>query len=314
MNLVDHQQVAARLDWSALIAALRESLAARRIEAPPRQMLSIPMPGGGTASLLIMPAWEAGQAIGVKVVTFLPENADKGLATINAGYLLFDGATGQAVAAIDGDALTERRTAATSALAADYLARRDASVLMICGTGQVASVLAAAHASVRRYSRILIWGRNGDKAQDCARKIARLGLPAEACEDLEQGCRAADVVSSATAATQPFIRGEWLREGSHLDLIGAFKPDMRECDSLCVTQARIFVDGREGALLAGDLADPVAEGLFNPARIAGDISDLASGALAGRRSDRERTLFKSVGLSAEDLIAARLAAEDKRHP
>lgn len=314
MQLVDHLEVAERLGWEKLIDRLREGFAAERIEAPDRQILTIPLPDGQSASLLLMPAWEAGRSIGVKVVTFFPQNAAKGQPTINAGYLLFDGDNGRALAAIDGDAMTERRTAATSALAADYLARPDARVLLICGTGQVAATLAAAHASIRDYDRILVWGRSADKARARADEIRAAGLPGELCLDLEAGCRSADVISSATAATKPFLRGAWIGEGTHLDLIGAFKGDMRECDTQAITQARVFVDGHSGALLSGDLADPVAEGQFNPARIAGDIVDLTRGTVQGRRSPSERTVFKSVGLSAEDLIAATLAAESGLAP
>jgi len=303
MQVFDHAAVEAALDWPGLIAALRDGFASGAAVAPARQSLAIELPGGETATLLVMPAWEGGRAIGVKVVTFFPGNAAKGQATINAGYLLFDGADGHCVAAIEGDALTARRTAAASALAADYLARREARVLTVVGTGQLAMAVAEAHSAVRRYERILIWGRSPEKAARVAGALAAQGLPAEAAADLEAACRAADVVSSVTASTQPMIRGAWLRPGSHLDLIGAFKADMRESDTLAVTQARVFVDGRPGALLAGDLAQPVAEGAFDPAAIVADLADLARGA-RGRRDETERTLFKSVGLSQEDLLAA----------
>lgn len=307
MKLIDHHTVADRLPWPRLIEALREDFAGGMTEAPARQVLSIALPDGGTASLLVMPAWQGGKAIGLKAVTFFPDNAAKGKPTINAGYLLFDGADGAALAAVDGDSMTERRTAATSALAADHLARRDAKVLLVCGTGQVASVLAEAHASVRAYEKIMIWGRSPEKAAKRAAELAAAGLPATLCCDLEAGCRAADVVSCATASTTPLILGKWLAEGTHLDLIGAFKADMRESDTQAITQARVFVDGRDGAMLSGDLAAPAAEGVFAAGDIAGDLAEVVRGT-AGRGSDAERTVFKSVGLSSEDLVAAMLAA------
>lgn len=303
MRVYDHAAVEAGLSWPGLIDALRAGFARGAVVAPARQSLTIDLPGGESATLLVMPAWEGGQAVGVKVVTFYPGNSARGKATINAGYLLFDGEDGHFVAAMDGDALTGRRTAAASALAAGYLARPDARVLTVVGTGQLAASVAEAHATVRAYERILIWGRSADKAAQVAEALRAKGLPAEAEDDLEAACRAADVVSSVTASTRPMIRGEWLGEGSHLDLIGAFKADMRESDTLAVTQARVFVDGRAGALLAGDLAQPVAEGAFDPAAIIADLTELTRGAV-GRRDDRDRTLFKSVGLSQEDLLAA----------
>lgn len=309
MQLHDHDAVAARLDWPRLIEALRRGFGADgAVQAPDRQVLTIDQPDGTTASLLIMPAWQAGHAIGVKVVTFLPGNAAAGRPTINAGYLLFDGADGRLLTAMDGDMLTARRTAAASALAADYLARADVRRLLVCGTGQLAASVAEAHAAIRQYDRVLVWGRNPDKARAIAAQLQTRGLPAEAQEDLETACRTADVISCVTASTRPFIRGEWLAEGSHLDLIGAFRPDMRESDDLALTGARVYVDGRAGALLAGDLAQPIAAGRFAPDMIEGDLGQLVRGEAAGRQDGRQRTLFKSAGLSQEDLLAAMLVA------
>jgi ornithine cyclodeaminase len=304
MQVFGHEEIEARLDWPGLIAALRQDFAAAATTAPARQVLDIELPGGEIASLLIMPAWEGGKAIGVKVVTFFPGNAAKGKATINAGMLMFDGADGHFTAALDGDAITARRTAAASALAADYLARKDARTLLVVGTGQLALSVAEAHACVRGYDHVLIWGRSAQKAQNVADTLSARGLPAAPCTDLETGCRAADVITSVTASTMPMIKGAWLKPGSHLDLIGAFKSDMRESDSAAITDAQVFVDGRAGAILAGDLAQPIAEGTFHPDRIAADLTELAQGTHPGRQSETERTVFKSVGLSQEDLTAA----------
>lgn len=306
MSVLDHAAVDERLGWSELVDALRRAFAAGAVEVPARQVLSIPMPDGQTASLLIMPAWESGRAIGVKAVTFFPGNAAAGKATINAGYLLFDGGDGRLKAVVDGDALTAWRTAAASALAADYLARRDARVLLVAGTGQLARAVGEAHASVRPYERVLVWGRSPEKAAVVVEALIAAGLPAEVCVDLEAGCRAADVVTTVTASTEPLIRGAWLRPGSHLDLIGAFKADMRESDTEAIAGARVFADGVEAALLTGDIAVPLAENAITEDHIAGDLASLCRGG-AGRLGDRERTVFKSAGLALEDLVAAQLA-------
>ncbi|PBB51908.1 MULTISPECIES: ornithine cyclodeaminase family protein [Mesorhizobium] len=303
MQLFDHAEIDARLDWAGLIEELRANFAAARTVAPVRQVLEIDLPNGDKATLLIMPAWEGGRAIGVKVVTFFPGNTARGKPTISAGMLMFDGADGQFTAALDGDALTARRTAAASALAADYLARKDVQTLFVVGTGQLALSVAQAHASVRAYTRVLIWGRSGEKARSLAAALVGRGLPAENCEDIESGCRLADVISSVTASTMPIIRGGWLREGSHLDLIGAFKADMRESDTAAITGARVFVDGRAGAILAGDLAQPIAEGAFLAEDIVADLTELAQGHPV-RLNEISRTVFKSAGLSQEDLAAA----------
>jgi len=308
-RLISHKGVEAALDWAPLIAELRRWYRADNVEAPERQVLSIPQPDGSTATLLVMPAWVPGDAIGLKTVTFFPQNAAKGLPTINAGYLLFDGATGQLRAALDGDALTARRTAAASALAADCLARRDARHLVIAGTGQLALAVAQAHCAVRDYASVQVWGRSPQKAAAIAADLAALGLPAEATENLEAACRSADVVSTVTAATQPVIRGAWLREGSHLDLIGAFKADMRESDDQAIIQAELFLDLRSGASLAGDLAQPLEAGIITPAHILADLSELCRGDHPGRSSDQARTVFKSAGMALQDLAAASLAAD-----
>ncbi|WP_172327204.1 ornithine cyclodeaminase family protein [Mangrovicoccus sp. HB161399] len=307
MEFLDHDDLSERLDWGALIGALAEVLGRGAVEAPPRHVHQMKMPDGTEASLLLMPAWEGGRAAGVKVVTFFPGNAGKGLPTINAGYLMFDGATGQMRAVLEGDALTSRRTAAASALAARYLAREDAQRLLVVGTGQLAMGVAEAHSAVRPYDDISIWGRSPEKAAAIAAALAENGLPAKVCTDLEAGVRAAGTVSCVTASTVPLVLGEWLSEGSHLDLIGAFKADMRESDTAAISQASLFVDGRPGALLAGDLAQPIAEGAFGEDHIRADLPELIRGTHPGRTSPAERTVFKSVGLSAEDLAAAVLA-------
>lgn len=309
MQMLDHAAIDARMDWPALIAALRAAFARNAITAPPRQTLTIDLPDGQTASLLLMPAWEAGKAIGVKVVTFFPGNAAQGKATINAGYLLFDGADGRMQAVLDGDALTARRTAAATALAADYLARPDARVLLVAGTGQLSEAAALAHSAVRRYDRVLIWGRTTDKAQQIVARLKAQGLAAETCLDLEAGARGADVICTVTASTVPLIRGDWLRPGSHLDLIGAFKPDMRECDTQAIVQAEIFVDSRAGALLAGDLAQPLAAGAITDTDVLADLAELVQGRHPGRRDATARTVFKSAGMALEDLAAAMLAQD-----
>ncbi|WP_282078796.1 ornithine cyclodeaminase family protein [Epibacterium ulvae] len=304
---IGHLALEEALDWPALIDQLRDWYSSDAVSAPDRQVLTIDQPDGSEASLLIMPAWVPGQSIGVKVVTFFPANAGKGCATINAGYLLFDGETGQMQAALDGDTLTARRTAAASALAASYLARKDAKRLVVVGTGQLAQSVAAAHCAVRDYDAVTIWGRNLEKANLVANALRADGLPAQVSDDLEAACRSADVVSTVTASTTPIVLGDWISEGTHLDLIGAFKPDMRESDDLAMTQSQIFVDARAGASLAGDLAQPLGDGLIKPDSILADLTELCQGVHLGRTDDMARTVFKSAGMALQDLAAADLA-------
>ncbi|WP_299850944.1 ornithine cyclodeaminase family protein [uncultured Roseovarius sp.] len=307
-DLLDHAQLETALDWDALIAELRNWFIRNAVEAPPRQVLSMPQPDGSEASLLIMLAWVPGQSIGVKVVTFFPENAQHGRPTINAGYMLFDGATGQMRAVMDGDVLTARRTAAASALAADYLARKDAARLLIVGTGQLSRSLAMAHARQRDYSEIAIWGRNRDSATHVAQDLCDAGLPARATDTLDAACASACVISAATASTKPLIEGRWLQPGTHLDLVGSFREDMRESDDEAVSRARLFVDNHESAARSGDLAQPAKAGLIDLMQVEADLAELCQGRHPGRSSDADITLFKSAGMSLEDLAAAELAA------
>ncbi|AKO95420.1 putative ornithine cyclodeaminase, mu-crystallin-like protein [Marinovum algicola DG 898] len=306
--MIGHDALEAGLGWPELIAQLRDWYRSDAVTAPDRQVLSIAQPDGSEASLLIMPAWVPGARIGVKVVSFFPANAAKGRPTINAGYLLFDGETGQMKAALDGDALTARRTAAASALAAGYLARRDAAHLLVVGTGQLSRAVAEAHCTTRSYDRVSIWGRSRDKAAAVAAELAQAGVPAEVAEDLEATCRAADVISTVTASTRPIIRGDWLKPGSHLDLIGAFKGDMRESDDQAIAQAQVFVDLRAGAMLAGDLSQPLDAGRIEPGHIRADLAELCQQRHPGRSDAAARTVFKSAGMALQDLAAADLAA------
>ena len=307
MQMIGEHELAERLGWPELIGAIETELKAGRVTSPERSNISIPMPGGGMSNLLVMPAWVEGESLGVKLVTFFPENGAKGLSTINASYALFSGADGRLQAVIEDDELTARRTAAASALAARFLARRDAGRLLVVGTGQLSAKVAAAHASVRSYERIEIYGRSVDKAQTVVAALAAQGITAHVAKDLGAAVGAADVISSVTSSTMPLILGADVKPGTHVDLIGAFKDDMRESDDALVGKASLFVDFRPGATKAGDLAQPLAAGLISEADIKADLADLARGTHGGRTSDDEITFFKSAGFSLLDLAAARLA-------
>ncbi len=307
MQMIGEHELAERLGWPELIGAIETELKAGRVTSPERSNIAIPMPGGGTSNLLVMPAWVEGESLGVKLVTFFPENGAKGLSTINASYALFSGADGRLQAVIEGDELTARRTAAASALAARFLARQDAKRLLVVGTGQLSAKVAAAHASVRSYERIEIYGRSAEKAEAVVAALAGEGVSAHVARDLDAAVAAADVISSVTSSTVPLIRGAHVKPGTHVDLIGAFKDDMRESDDALVTKASLFVDFRPGAMKAGDLAQPLAAGLIAEADIRADLAELATGKHSGRASDEEITFFKSAGFSLLDLAAARLA-------
>jgi len=265
---------------------------------------------GADGTLLIMPAWKAGRHIGIKVVTVFPDNPRRDLPTVLGSFLLFDARTGTPQALIDGAALTARRTAAASALAATYLARPDSSRLLMVGTGNLAPFLIEAMQAVLPLRQVLVWGRTPARAEAIATRFKRSKLQVRATTDLEGAVRGADIITCATASREPLIRGAWLSEGVHLDLVGGFTPDMRETDDEVIRRARVFVDTRDGACReAGDIVQPLAAGVLSADDIAGDLYDLTRGERGGRRYYDQITLFKSVGTALEDLAAAELAVE-----
>jgi ornithine cyclodeaminase len=243
--------------------------------------------------------------VGTKIVTIFPGNAVRSLPSVLGTYLLLDGASGQPLAAIDGTRLTLWRTAAASALAARSLARPDASRMVMVGAGALAPFLIRGHSAGRPISDVALWNHRPERAQALAAQLAREGLPVRAVTDLAQAVGQADIVSCATLSTTPVVRGEWLRPGTHLDCVGAFKPSMRETDDEAVRRASLFCATRAGALKeGGDLAKPLADGLIAESDVLGDLYDLAGGRHEGRSSADEITLFKSVGTALEDLAAA----------
>lgn len=299
--VIDLAATRAALAFPALIAALRQAFIAGA-EVPLRHRHATAENG----TLLLMPAWRSGDAMGVKIVTVYPENGARGLNAVFSTYLLSDGATGRPLAIIDGNEITGRRTAAASALAGDHLARADASRLLIVGAGHIGGMMAQAWSAVRPIRTVRIWNPRPAKAEALAASLRAEGYDATATEDLESAARTADIISCATLATAPIIHGDWLKPGAHLDLIGGYRPDMRETDDTAIRRARIWIDTPAALAEAGDLTQPIAARVLDTGTIAGDLAGLCQGRVAGRLIDGEITLFKSVGSGIEDLAAAQL--------
>ena len=309
MRVISAADVERALDYRSLIERLRQMFRSG-CAVPLRHHHTVPTFGEHPATLLLMPAWQAGRHIGVKIATVFPDNAAAGQPAVTAAYLLLNGKTGSPEALIDGSALTVRRTAAASALASGYLARPDAERLLMIGTGGLAPHLILAHASVRPVRHILIWGRTPAKARRLAARLTRGRLRVEATEALEEAVRGAHIISCATLSREPLVRGDWLAPGTHVDLVGGYTPEMREADDAAVSRARVFVDTREGALAeAGDIIQPIKAGVLDAEDIAGDLFELTRGQRAGRRYYDQITLFKSVGTALEDLAAAQLTVQ-----
>ncbi len=313
MRYFDAATIRARLPWARMREALAAMLIAE-VEAPLRTHHAIDVPGATAATLLLMPAWRSGRRLGVKLVTVFPGNRDRGERAVNAVYALFDATSGEPLALFDGDEITARRTAGASALAATFLARRDARHLVMVGAGRQARGLVEAHASVRPIDRVSLWSRTPAHAESVAREMKDAGVPVTAVRDLEAAVRTADIVCCATLATAPLVQGRWLRPGVHLDLVGAFRAAMRETDDAAIARADVIVvDDRKAALAeGGDLVQALASGAIAPTAIAADLASLVRGAHAGRTADDQVTVFKSVGFALEDLAAAEAIYDAER--
>ncbi len=297
------------LSMKELIEALRTAFI-NGCTVPERHHHTIPVPGEEAATLLLMPAWQEKHGddgfIGVKLVNVFPGNAKKGLPGLTSSYLLYDSGTGAHLATIDGGTITSRRTVAVSALAASFLAREDANKLFVVGAGRVASLIPDAYRAVRNIKQIKVWDIQQDNAVKLVEQLRGQGIDASVETDLEAGTRWADIISCATLSTAPLIRGDWLQAGVHLDLIGAFTPEMREADDAAVAKSAVFIDADEAFHEAGDLVQPIRSGVFKQEDCQAKLSELCNGTASGRESADQITLFKAVGTALSDLAASTL--------
>jgi alanine dehydrogenase len=309
VQIIDAATVVKCLQPGALAAAL-ESMFREGCTTPLRHHHTVPVPGDDDGTLLLMPAWRSGTYLGIKVVTVFPGNSRRSLPAVSAAYFLADANTGTMHAMMDGGELTARRTAATSALAARFLARADAVRLLVVGTGRIARQLAQFHVALRpTLKSVQVWGRSPTRAAALADELCGRGIETKVAADLEMAAAEADIISAATLATDPLIHGTWIRPGTHIDLVGGYTPAMREADDSLIAKARVFVDTREGAMHeAGDIVSPIASGVLMKDAVS-DLSDLCRGVQPGRRHKDEITVFKSVGAALEDLAAAILVFE-----
>jgi ornithine cyclodeaminase/alanine dehydrogenase-like protein (mu-crystallin family) len=303
LRVYSADEVHAALPWADLADALEDAFIAGDAQVPLRHAHDLQ----GEGSLLLMPAWSP-DALGVKLVTVMPGAAARGAGTVQASYLLLDRHTGVPIALIDGEALTLRRTAAASALAAQHLARPDAERLLVVGTGRLAPWLAQAHVALQPdLAHVEVWGRNADAAEDVVEALREEGIDAEVALDLRVAVERADLISCATTSREPLVHGAWLREGTHLDLVGGFRRNMREVDDTAILRSRVIVDTYAGALSeAGDLTQPIERGVITREHVVAELAQLLLADVRGRVTPQDITLFKSVGTALEDLAAARL--------
>ncbi|MFN3172337.1 MAG: ornithine cyclodeaminase family protein [Hyphomicrobiales bacterium] len=300
MKIVTRETVAGKLRWADIIDALYEG------HQRPKAEIGDQLLSRGQDALLSRAAWIDGLGFAVKSVSVMANNAAAGLPTVQGGMLIFEDRTGALEAVIDSDLVTEWKTAGDSALGAKLLARPDSQTYLILGAGVVAESLA--HAFMDTFptlARIEIWNRTAGNAKSLAQKLAKDGLPASAVDDLPAACARAGIISTATMAKAPILLGEWVGEGTHIDLIGAFKKDMREADNGLLQKGRVFVDSFETTLdHIGELMVPLAEGAIERGDVLADLYGLVAGSFE-RTSGDEITIFKNGGGAHLDLMTAK---------
>jgi alanine dehydrogenase len=297
-RFLNEEEVRARLRMGDLIEAMEQALvqfSAGRIEQPVRTVLAF---GAEGSFFGLMPSYVPSlPALGAKLVTVCARNAERGLATHQATIVMLDPLTGVAEAVLDGRYITEVRTAAVSAVSVRCLARNDARVLGILGSGVQARSHLEALGLVREFREVRVWSPTEDHLR---RFAAETG--ARAMDSAEAVVRGADVVVAVTASPTPVIRSEWVDDGTHVIAVGSARPTQRELEPALVARARLVVDSRVAALQeAGDVVMGIAEGCWTAEHIAAELGELPL-----RRNDREITVFKSLGLAVEDLFAAHL--------
>lgn len=293
---INAEDAESNLSWSGLCKALRAGHKVSRADID-----DILFKHGDNA-VLSRAAWIKDKGIGVKTATIFPNNANQSpvIPSVHAIFTLFDDRTGIPLAIIDGKLVTKWKTAGDSVFGAKLLARPDSKVLTVIGAGAVAaSIIDAYRALFPHLEKVQIWNRTFKKAQELAKQ-----KNAVAIKDLPEALSNADIVSSSTMSTASFIMGDWIKQGTHVDLIGAYRPDMREADDALLLKSRIFVDARETAIHdIGELAIPIKEGVITEEAIVADFYQLCNGE-AGRQTDKEITLFKNGGGAHLDLMTA----------
>lgn len=296
------------LPYTELIPTLKRAFQQKYI-VPQRHHHDYKNPSEGVDStLLLMPAWQEGKYLGVKMVTVSPNNGKYDLPAIQGVYILNNAQNGLPLAYMEAKVLTTRRTAAASALASSFLSKPNSSSLLMVGTGALSSELIRAHATVRPIQEVYVWGRNFAKAQQIQQLLKKESFTVKAVKTIQEVIQKVDIISCATLSEKPLILGDLLLEGQHVDLVGSFKSNMREADDQVIDRASVFVDILEGATKeSGDIIIPLEKGIIKLEDIKGDLFSLCKKEIIGRKMEAEITCFKSVGYALEDLAAAILA-------
>lgn len=283
------------------------------ITSPVRQNYTVSSP----SSLLLMPSWSSSSSLpymGVKLVTYFPHNSSQNLPGIHGSYTLFSSTTGQTLATMDGTVLTLYRTSSVSGLGSKILARDDSQVLIMVGSGALAPHLIKSHLAAKpSLRRVIIWNRTPQRAQELAETLSKdpqhKEISFDSHDSLDQIIPLGDIISCATNSTVPLVKGEFLKPGTHLDLVGSFSHEMKECDDNAIQRGSVFVDNDTAMIEAGELAGAFERGVIKREDICGNLVELIKGDKEGRKSSTDITVFKSVGSGTVDLLTAQLVHE-----
>ena len=310
MKYFDMKAIQTALPYPLLVEALAQGLQ-QFAQTPARSFFS---PNQDASCVMIMPAWRPHQMMGVKLVSVWPENNAKGESAVSAVYVVISCLDGRPLAVLDGTELTLRRTAAAAALAAKRLARENSETLAVLGTGSLSVPLVQAHTDTMRLKNVLVWGRQFHKTQRVVKQLKELGIEVRAMGDLEETLALSDVVAVATTATEPFLKADWVKPGTHISLVGAFTPQMAEAEPVLMARSQLFADCRASVLeKGGEVFQAIKQGLVLDSDVIADLAELTAQSDRNWRHDGQAiTVFKSVGFALLDLIAAEVVMKDSR--
>ena len=304
MKIISAKDVHAALRYPDLIDALQEAYAGQ-FNMPQRQVFLLDDKHDNYDAFALLPSWND-SLIGLKCFTYFPDNQQP-YKPLYSKILLFGRAHGEPVALVDGTSVTCWRTAGVSGLAARLLSRPDSQTLLLLGTGNLATYIIRAQASVRPLNRVLVWGRTPANAERVVEQMsAELSkIDFSVVDNLQAACEEADIVVSATASHEPLVQGEWIKPGTHTDFIGNHHATKRECDTALVVKSKVYADSRANCFKeAGEVLIPIDEGAITTDHVVGELTEMCGGTVALRESDDEVTLFKSIGMAISDLVGA----------
>ena len=308
MKIIEADAVHSALSYPALIDALQDAYS-KKFTMPPRNVYLLDEPGVSHDAFALLPSWNDSM-IGVKAFTYFPDNPKPAYQSLYSKIMLFERQHGEPLALVDGTSVTFWRTGGISGLASRLLSRKNSETLLVLGTGNLASYIIRANASVRPLKRVLVWGRNPAKAVKVVSQVSAL-LPAitfSVADDIEKACAQADIIVSATGAHEPLVKGTWVKPGTHTDFIGNHHATKRECDTALVVKSKVYADSRDNCFReAGEILVPISEGAFKKEDVVGQLTEMCAGTIPLRASDQEITLFKSIGMALSDLVGAGLA-------